>query len=202
MTYPLLVGTRRRAEDVEVARQLHRHHRAARGDVRQDDVDPGRARCRSGGTLLAERRAPATTRWSGSSSWRAGSPRAGTGRRARGAGEEHFTRVVRARRGARGRARASRCPTGDPGPPAGAPRRRGSASRRPRGAAADPAGRREGERRAGGRRSTSAARALAGALLQVGKRRFARLVTGSGARPLYFFGRPQGRRRKVPVTRP
>ena len=34
---------RRRAEDVEVLRQLHRHHRAAAGDVRQGDVDLRRA---------------------------------------------------------------------------------------------------------------------------------------------------------------
>ena len=43
--------------------------------------------------------------------------------------------------------------------------------------------------------------ALAGALLQVGKRRFARL-TRLGRTALYFPGRPSGRRRKVPVTRP
>ena len=40
---PLLNGHRRRAQDVEVARQPHRHHRAAGGDVRQDAADPGRA---------------------------------------------------------------------------------------------------------------------------------------------------------------
>ena len=41
------------------------------------------------------RRASRRARWSGSSSSRAGSRRAGTGRRARAAGEAHFTRVVR-----------------------------------------------------------------------------------------------------------
>ena len=34
---------RRRAEDVQVAGQPHRRHRPARGDVRADDADPGRA---------------------------------------------------------------------------------------------------------------------------------------------------------------
>ena len=39
LTMPLLEGTRRRAEDVEVLWQLHRHHRSAHGNVRQGDVD-------------------------------------------------------------------------------------------------------------------------------------------------------------------
>ena len=41
-TVPILEGTRRRQEDVEVAGQLHRHHRAARGDVPQSDADQRR----------------------------------------------------------------------------------------------------------------------------------------------------------------
>ena len=41
MIMPLLEGHRRRAEDVEVARQLHRHQRTAIGDLRQGDVDLG-----------------------------------------------------------------------------------------------------------------------------------------------------------------
>ena len=43
LTMPLLTGHRRRAEDVEVARQPHRRHRPARGDVRQDAAHPRRA---------------------------------------------------------------------------------------------------------------------------------------------------------------
>ena len=39
LTLPLLEGPRRRQQDVEVARQLRRHHRAAERDVRQADVD-------------------------------------------------------------------------------------------------------------------------------------------------------------------
>ena len=42
LTVPLLVGHRRRREDVEVDRQPHRGHRAAGGDVRQDALDPRR----------------------------------------------------------------------------------------------------------------------------------------------------------------
>ncbi len=84
---------RRRAEDVEVARQLHRHHRGARGDVRQDDVDPG---CRAAPVVGDARRGEhpddpmswklelarrITSRWHGDAGAQAG--------------EEHFTRVVR-----------------------------------------------------------------------------------------------------------
>ncbi len=43
LTTPLLGGHRRRAEDVEVVRQLHRHHRSAAGDVRQGHVHLRRA---------------------------------------------------------------------------------------------------------------------------------------------------------------
>ena len=43
MTLPLLEGHRRRQQDVQVARQLHRHHRGSRQHVRQADVDLGRA---------------------------------------------------------------------------------------------------------------------------------------------------------------
>ena len=92
---PAARRARRRREDVEVDGQLHRDQRAARGDVRQDDVDPRRGAARSGGTSspaaasiptspmewkleLARR---ITARWHGEEAARAG--------------EEHFTRVVR-----------------------------------------------------------------------------------------------------------
>ena len=41
MTLPLLVGTRRHREDVQVARQRDRHRGAARRDLRKAHVDPG-----------------------------------------------------------------------------------------------------------------------------------------------------------------
>ena len=41
ITMPLLEGARRRQQDVEVARQLHRHHRSAGRHVRQAHVDFG-----------------------------------------------------------------------------------------------------------------------------------------------------------------
>ena len=42
LTMPILPGHRRRAEDEQVARQLRRRHRPARGDVRQADEHPRR----------------------------------------------------------------------------------------------------------------------------------------------------------------
>ena len=42
MTMPILPGHRRRQAHEQVARQLRRGHRAARGDVREADADPGR----------------------------------------------------------------------------------------------------------------------------------------------------------------
>ena len=48
LTMPLAAGDRRRAEDGEVAGQLHRRHRAARGDLRQDAEHPRRRARRSG----------------------------------------------------------------------------------------------------------------------------------------------------------
>ncbi len=43
MTMPLLGGTGRGGEDVQVPRQLHRHHRAGAGDLRQADAHLRRA---------------------------------------------------------------------------------------------------------------------------------------------------------------
>ena len=43
LTMPLLEGLDGVEQDVEVARQLRRHHRAAGGDLRQADVDLRRA---------------------------------------------------------------------------------------------------------------------------------------------------------------
>ena len=97
VTYPLLVGL----DGVEKMSKSTGNYigilDAARGDVRQDDVDPRRGAARSGGTSSpAAASIPRATRWSGSSSWRAriiarwhgeeGAPRAA---------EAHFTRVVR-----------------------------------------------------------------------------------------------------------
>ncbi len=78
---PPLVGRR---EDELVARQQHPAHRAARGDVRADDADPGR-RCSptGGGSSCEQRRRRPPIRWSRSSRSRAGSSRARTARRRR-----------------------------------------------------------------------------------------------------------------------
>ena len=114
-------------EDELVGRQQHPADRAARGDVRPDDADPGRpARRSGGGSSPSSSRRPAS-RWRRSSRSRAASSRARTARRRRAAAEEHFTRVVRERRGARGGARG-RAARRRSGAPAGAPRRAGSAS--------------------------------------------------------------------------
>ena len=50
MTYPLLVGLDGVEKMCEVARQLHRRHRSARGDVREGDVGFRTPRCPSGGS--------------------------------------------------------------------------------------------------------------------------------------------------------
>ena len=107
----------------------------------------------------------------------AGSSRARTGRRRPRAAEEHFTRVVRQHE-APGRGAGRRAPGRRPGPSAGAARRSRSASR------STSEARRlieQGGVKLDGEaveRARRAARALAGALLQVGKRRFGRLVDG------------------------
>ena len=63
-------GHRRRREDVEVARQPHRRHRAARGDVRQDAVGPRRGDGRSGTRCCwAPSRRPASGRATPSARW-------------------------------------------------------------------------------------------------------------------------------------
>ena len=57
LTMPILPGHRRRAEDVEVAGQLHRDHRAARGDVRQDAAPPRRGAGAAGTSCCSASRA-------------------------------------------------------------------------------------------------------------------------------------------------
>ena len=96
------------------------------------------------------------------------------GTRPREAAEEHFTRVVR--HGEAPEDVPELALDGDD--PVHLPKLLAEAARGRvdlRGAAADRAGRREAERRAGGRVDLPRD-ALAGALLQVGKRRFARLT--------------------------
>ena len=79
---------RRRAQDVEVARQLHRRHRAARGDVRQDAEHPRRlARdvVLAAARLLAAGRRRAARRQAGAGPGaRRALPRRRGGRRRRG----------------------------------------------------------------------------------------------------------------------
>ena len=163
---PLLVGTRRRREDGQVARQLGGHRRAGRRAVRQADVDPGlgdRRRTRSSPPTC---RPPRRTSWRGrppraarrrtgrSAGWPARWSRSTTGRQAAEAAEARFDTVLPAARGARRRAGAAAAAR-RPGAPAGAAGRarlRAVHQRRP------PAGRRRrgaGRRRAAGRHATT-----------------------------------------------
>ena len=173
ITFPLLVGTDGELKMSKSRGQLHRDHRAARGDVRQDDVDPRRGAAAVVGAA-GRRRASRTTRWPGSSSWRGGSRRAGTARRAR----------RRARSTSRASCATARRPTTCPelALPHGDPVHLPALLVDGLGVGSTSEARRlieqggvkiERRARAGPRR---AARRLAGALLQVGKRRFARLT--------------------------
>ena len=65
LTTPLLVGPRRRAEDVEVARQLRRDRRAAGRAVRQAHVDPRRADARRTSSTPPTGRPSRSTRCTG-----------------------------------------------------------------------------------------------------------------------------------------
>ncbi len=73
---------RRRAEDVQVARQLRGRGRAPRGDVRQADADPRRGRCPSTTTCCSTSRStPRSRRATPSGRLPSRSPSATTGRR-------------------------------------------------------------------------------------------------------------------------
>ena len=148
---------------------------AARGAVRQDDADLRRASARVLPPRDGVRRStrPRSTRWRRSSSSRASSCAARTGRRPRGQAEAHFTRVVREGR-APDEVPEADAAAGRPRAPAGA-HPRGLRALDERGAPAHRPGRREARRRADRPTSTLPRAALDGALLQVGKRQFARL---------------------------
>ena len=160
-------------------------HRAARGDVRPDDADPGRAARR---VVAARRRAARrrrAIRWSRSSSSRGWIVARSHGEEAarRGGGALHPRRARQARR-------PRTCPSvalpdGDPVHlPALLVDALGVASTSEARRLID-AGRRQAGRRAGRASSTCRASALAGALLQVGKRRFARLTESLTAESRY-----------------
>ena len=177
LTMPILPGHRRRAADVEVARQLRGDHRAARGDLREADAGSRRGDAR----LL---RAPARRavrprrgrRSSRSGRWRARSAPSSTARRRRARRRRTSTACTWSAR-CRTRSTRRRCPTGTP-----STSRRccasTSASRRRRarrlicraGACAMDGEQVARARRAGRARST-------GAVVQVGKRRFKRFRT-------------------------
>ena len=149
----------------------------ARRDVRAHDADPRRRCSREWWRLVAERRA-AGGRADGrrSSRSRAAIVARSHGEAAAAAAEEHFTRVVRQRRGARG-GPGGRAARRRSGPPAGAARRLASASRstsEARRLIEQGGVKLDGE--AVARARPRARRGSTGALLQVGKRRFGRLV--------------------------
>ena len=185
LTTPLLVGLDGVQEDVEVARQLRRHRRAAGRAVRQADVDPRRAACPSTSryaTGVAPR--ARSTRRSSSSSPGALHPNDGKrllartvvdlyhGEGAGAAAEAEFDRVFKAQAGPDrprrappgGRGHALRCAVGDE---AGDVEARGAAARSKRAACASTTSRRRQMWRcpgpstscrwgsAGGRRSSS-----------------------------------------------
>ena len=123
----------------------------------------------------AASRRPAT-RWRRSSRSRASSSRARTGRRRPRAAEEHFTRVVREGQAPEEVPEVA-LPDGDP---VHLPALLVDASRRrldERGAPADRPGRRQGRTASRSPSSTCRAAALDGALVQAGKRRFARFAS-------------------------
>ncbi len=94
---------RRRAQDVQVARQLHRRHRPARGDVRQDAEHPRRG---ARAVVLAAAGAPAARRT------RSARRQAGAGAGARGALPRPSEAARRGRGGVRPRPRPPRDPGG------------------------------------------------------------------------------------------
>ena len=94
LTHADPAGHRRRAEDVEVARQPHRRHRGARGDVRQDDAHPRRGDGELVRLLLGERAARRTRpRATPSARWPAALVERFHGAEAAEAAEAHFDRV-------------------------------------------------------------------------------------------------------------
>ena len=170
LTMPLLTGTDGEQQDVEVLRQLHRRHRSAGGDVRQDAEHPGRLAARPGTRCCsAPSRRPSSGRATPSARWRARSSPASTASAAAEAAEAGFDRVHVARRlpeeiptrglagGRRRRASAGAARGGvrrlDLGGPAGASPRAasGSTASRSRAGRARPAG-------GGGRRQGPPAR--------------------------------------------
>ena len=127
LTMPILPGDRRHREDVEVARQPHRRHRPARGDVRPHACACPTRPCRRGSTLLAIERAAAghRRRATPSAPWRGRSSRASTARRRRRPPRRDFDRLLRRARGPRrGRPTTSSSVDGRDRPPAGGGRRR------------------------------------------------------------------------------
>ena len=121
---------RRRAQDVQVVRQLHRRHRGARGDVRQDDEHPRLARWSRGTGCCWDASCPPI--------WGRGTPSG----RSRG----RSSTVPRRRRGRRSR--------GGVRPDPRTPRRSGRHARRARGSATGRGStcRRCSRRRSGSRR--------------------------------------------------
>ena len=169
-------GHRRRAEDVEVARQPHRGHRRRRRDVRQDAVDPRRGAAASGTTCCSGAAPPAglAPRDAKRALARALVARF-HGEAAAARPRRRFDRVFIARElpggdrgGAWSRAERRRAP-------AGADRRRCSAARARRRGATIAQGGVQLDGEPVDRRSTCRPRELDGRVLQVGKRRFRRL---------------------------
>ena len=176
LTTPLLVCWDG-AEDERVARQLHRPRRSRRRSSSARRCASPTPRCRSG----------TASSWSATTSARRSRceaklelarfiVRARTGEEAAAAAEEHFTRVVREGQRARGRARGRPLPDGDPVHlPALLADALGSVDERAGAGSIDQGGVQ------GGRRGRHRARrrprvGSTGALVQAGKRRFARFA--------------------------
>ncbi len=201
LTTPLLLSLGR-GEDELVGRQQHPAHGDAGGDVRPHDANlrrPARAVVRARRRAAVARGRPARGKARARAVHRRPLARGGGGR-------EPPRSISPASCAAARRPRTSRSWPLDGADPVHLPKL--LAER-----AASPARRREARRLIGqgggqaertrpSRSSICPAQALAGALLQVGKRRFARL-TRRRREALYFLGRPKGRRRTVlqPATK-
>ena len=109
MTMPILPGHRRRAADEQVARQLRRRDRAARGDVRQADERPRRGDADYYELLLGERAAGAAPPIEAKRALARRIVERFHGADAAAAAEAHFDRVHVRARGPRRHRRASTC---------------------------------------------------------------------------------------------